>query len=336
MTYDVRVFSAIAFAGTLLLVIVEAATDVAGSRKVLLAGLGLFLGLLFAQLFYPVFSYLLDRTGLFRSDVVDERLVNPETARFICDMMFGYFGIVLALRHSDWLRPGNLKFFFVNPIVRPKILDSSVIIDGRIVEVIRLGLIGGPIVVPNFVLLEIQSIADSADPYRRAKGRRGLAELDRLQEHCKSLDIVAKDYPTEQDVDQKLTHLCREMNAELVTNDYNLQKIASLHQIHVININELADVLKPAVYVGETLDLMITKAGKEAGQGVGYLQDGTMVVVENAQDWIGQECGVVVTNILQNPSGRLTFARLIEASQERVAATAPRAGAEVASRPAAG
>lgn len=290
-------FSSVAFIGALIIVLFEYATNAVSSKKILTAAFGLMIGLIFAHLFYPT---------------IPERVVNSETSRFICMMLFGYFGIVIALKHSDWLRPGNLKFFLVNPLDRPKVLDSSVIIDGRINEVIALRLINGPIMIPTFVLNEIQAIADSSDPFRRARGRRGLDVLDRLRRSCKMLDVIETDYPEVIEVDQKLILLCRSMNTDLVTNDYNLQKIAELHQINVINLNELADALRPTVYVGETLPLTIVKSGKEAGQGIGYLEDGTMIVVENADGLIGQECEIVVSNILQNPSGRLIFARLRE------------------------
>jgi uncharacterized protein YacL len=290
-------FSAIAFVSALAIVVFEYSTDAVSSRRILFAAFGLLVGLIMAHLFYPI---------------IPARLVNPETSRLICMTLFSYFGVILALKHSDWLRPGNLKFFLINPLDRPKVLDSSVIIDGRIHELIGLRLIGGPIVLPTFVLNEIQSIADSSDPYRRARGRRGLEVLDRLRRSCKTLDVVETDFPEIPAVDQKLVQLCRTMNTDLVTNDFNLQKIAELHQINVINLNELADALRPTVYIGETMELTIVKPGKEAGQGVGYLDDGTMIVVEGADNHIGHTCDIVVSNILQNPSGRLIFARLKE------------------------
>lgn len=292
---DARVFSVVAFFGAVAFVLIEISTNAIASRKILLAAAGCLAGLIFARLIYRTIP----------TDIVDS-----ETSLIICNAMFGYFGVILALRHADWLRPGNLKFFFVNPTERPKILDSSVIIDGRIIDLMPLGILSGRILIPSFVLHEIQGIADSSDPNRRARGRRGLGVLDWLRQECKSLDIIDNDYPEIPDVDDKLMALCRTMNADLVTNDYNLHKIAQLHQIHVLNFNELADALRPGVFVGETMNLQIAKAGKETGQGVGYLQDGTMVIVENSDQLIGQEVEVVVNNILQNPTGRLIFARI--------------------------
>lgn len=299
---DPRIFSIVALLGSIVLVIIEFATDVIASRKFLLGVVGWFAGLILADLFSPT---------------IPQRLVDAETSRFICNMMFSYFGIVLALKHSDWIRPGNLRFFLVNPEERPKILDSSVIIDGRINQLFELGLLRGPVLIPNFVLREIQGIADSSDPVRRSRGRRGLEVLDRLHQSCPALDIIDTDFPEEAEVDQKLIRLSQSLNGELVTNDFNLHKIAQIRRIHVVNLNQLADALRPGVYVGEAIDLIIVKAGKERGQGIGYLMDGTMVVVENGEEAIGQEREVLISNILQSPSGRLIFARLREDEQRK-------------------
>lgn len=305
MSYDVPknpiLFSSIGLALAVVIVIIEYATKAVSSRKILLAAVGLMLGLIFSSFFYPT---------------IPKQLIDAETSLFMCNMMFGYFGVVLALRHSDWLNLGNMKFFLVNPAEHPKILDSSVIIDGRINDVIALGILRGPIIVPNFVLLEIQGIADSSIPVRRARGRRGLDVLEHLHKNCKTLDIVDTDFPDQPAVDQKLIQLCRSMTADLVTNDYNLQKIAELHQIAVLNLNELADAMRPAVYIGEAFDLHIVKHGKEPDQGVGYLEDGTMIVVQNAGSLVGEDHEIVVNNILQNPSGRLIFAKLREEEDE--------------------
>jgi uncharacterized protein YacL len=174
--------------------------------------------------------------------------------------------------------------------------------------------------VPNFVLNEIQTIADASDPNRKMRGRRGLEVLEGLRDICKTLELIDKDYPESPGVDQKLVQLCRDMDAHMITNDYNLQKIAQLHQITVINVNEIANALKPTVYIGETFNLTIVREGKEAGQGVGYLEDGTMVVVDDAHQWLGQEITVIVSSILQTSSGRLVFARFREDETSRMRA----------------
>ncbi|MBI1783512.1 PIN/TRAM domain-containing protein [Candidatus Sumerlaeota bacterium] len=321
---DPLLFSLLGFAGGLFFVLIEYATQAIASRKIVLAAFGWFVGLIFAQMFYPTFGWLaglvlqvinaltpisIDKADQMR---IPKNLVTPDMARFICHMMFGYFGLVLALRHADWLRIGNLKFYLANPTDRAKVLDSSAIIDGRVIEVVSLGLLNGPILVPNFVLNEVQFLSDAPDAQKRARGKRGLEVLDKLRTNCKTLDLIATDYPDLAEVDQKLVRLCREMNADMITNDYNLQKVAQMHQIHTINLNELSAALRPTVYIGETLVLRIVKQGKESRQGVGYLEDGSMVVVDGADGLIGQDCDVTISSILQNPSGRLIFARLCE------------------------
>jgi uncharacterized protein YacL len=167
----------------------------------------------------------------------------------------------------------------------------------------------GNFIVPEFVLDELQKIADSSDPKRRARGRRGLEMLEQIKDATPRLAIMEKDFPEIKDVDHKLIALAKELTADLVTNDYNLQKVAQLHKVRVLNINELSHMLKPSVFVGETLALFVSKEGKEPHQGVGYLEDGTMVVIEDGRSRIGSEVEVSVTSILQTPAGRMIFAR---------------------------
>lgn len=298
-------YSVIAFFAALIMIIVEHATDVISSHKILMAALGLTAGLIFSNLFSPT---------------IPGELADPQTARLVCNLFFGYFGMILAIKHAERFHLSRLKFFLSQPHERPKVLDSSVIIDGRIRELIELQVINGPVLVPNFVLIEIQTIADSGDPNRKARGRRGLEVLKALRDGCKSLELIDKDYPAFAGVDQKLLQLCRELDADLITNDYNLQKIAHLHRITVINLNEIANALKPAVYIGEMFPLTIVREGKENGQGVGYLEDGTMVVVDDANQLLGQEIPVVVNSILQTSSGRLVFARHREEEGSRIRA----------------
>jgi uncharacterized protein YacL len=296
-------FQLMVLGAAIVFVIFEYAVSMLASRNLLIGIFGCLVGLIFSQFFYTT---------------IPEEVVRPEVARMVCNLAFGYFGTVIALRHMDWLRPGNLRFFFMNPSQRPKILDSSVLIDGRVVDMVKLGLIDGPVIVPNFVIQEIQSIADASEAHRRTRGRRGLDVLDRLRQSCKSLDILEEDFTVQGGVDQKLIQACRAVGGDLVTNDYNLKKIAELHQLKVISVNEVADALRPTVYVGEVMEMAIVKVGKEPGQGVGYLGDGTMVVVEEGADLVGSPCEVVVNNILQNPTGRLVFARLHEAPAEEL------------------
>ena len=253
--------------------------------------------MLFSRLIYPT---------------IPASLVRPETALLVCNLFFGYFGVIMALKHADRFHLSRLKFFLTPEHQRPKVLDSSVIIDGRIRDLIELQVVQGTILVPEFVVHEIQQIADSNDPNRKARGRRGLEVLEALREVCRTMELSDRDYPDLAAVDQKLVRLCRELEGDLITNDFNLQKIAQLHRITVMNINEIANALRPMVYIGEALTLNIVREGKEPGQGVGYLEDGTMVVVDEARDALGQVVNVTVSSILQTSSGRLVFARLRE------------------------
>lgn len=192
-----------------------------------------------------------------------------------------------------------------------KILDTSVIIDGRIADMAETGFVEGNLVVPRFVLRELQSIADSSDPMKRRRGRRGLEVLNRLQNNpALSVELLETDFPDIREVDAKLVALGKSTGAKILTNDYNLNKVAELQGVGVLNINSLADALKPVVLPGEPITVRVVKEGKEPGQGVAYLDDGTMVVVDNGKNWMGQTIEVVVTSVLQTTAGRMIFARL--------------------------
>lgn len=192
----------------------------------------------------------------------------------------------------------------------PKILDTSAIIDGRIADMVDLGFIGGPVVVPQFVLNEVQGVADSTDPLKRARGRRGLGILERLQGiEGVEVRITDQDFPRVKEVDGKIVALGKITGATVVTNDFNLTKVAELQGVRVLNVHQLAHALRPVVLPGEEVNVTLQKPGKEPGQGVGYLEDGTMVVVEGGAGLLGQSVAGVVTSVLQTASGRMIFAR---------------------------
>lgn len=192
----------------------------------------------------------------------------------------------------------------------PKILDTSAIIDGRIADMVELGFIGGPMVVPQFVLNEVQGIADSTDPLKRARGRRGLGILERLQAlEGIEVRITDHDFPRVKEVDGKIVALAKSTGATVVTNDFNLSKVAELQGVRTLNVHQLAHALRPVVLPGEEVQVTVQKEGKEPGQGVGYLEDGTMVVVEGGGDKLGQSVRGVVTSVLQTTAGRMIFAR---------------------------
>lgn len=189
-----------------------------------------------------------------------------------------------------------------------KLLDTSAIIDGRIADVVGTGYLEGPLLVPRFVLRELQRLADGTDPLRRNRGKRGFEILKRLQE-LRRVEILEADLGGVGDVDDKLVELARQRGARVVTTDYNLNRVAELSGVSVLNVNDLANALKPVVLPGESLRVQVLREGKEPGQGVGFLEDGTMVVVEQGRRLLGQEVPVVVTSALQTSAGRMVFAR---------------------------
>jgi uncharacterized protein YacL len=268
---------------------------------------GLFLGLVIAQLLGYAFSGLQNSTIRISISV-------------ILSCVFGYMGLVLGGKKVEEFRWPGWGFFAKGSQKKDggKILDTSVIIDGRVADICETDFLEGPLVIPQFILQELQHIADSADSLKRARGRRGLDILNRMQKgDTVEVKVVDDDYPDIKEVDAKLIALAREMNAKIVTNDFNLNKVAQLQGVPVLNINQLANALKPMVLPGEVLHLQIMREGKEQGQGVAYLDDGTMVVVENASRHLGEEVEASVTSILQTTAGRMIFTTIKEEQRQR-------------------
>ncbi len=230
-------------------------------------------------------------------------------------------GMVLCYACISILMQTKDDFRFIIPYVefakeikglKPYVLDTSVVIDGRIADVVETRIIDNQLIMPQFVVAELQAIADSSDKLRRGRGRRGLDILNRLRSDPKvDLVIFDRELPqfAGQPVDQKLVLLAKHLDGKVVTNDYNLNKVAKLHDVGVINLNELSNALKPIFMPGETLEVRIMKAGEEAGQGVGYLEDGTMVVIEGGRDHVGENVGALVTSVLQTSAGRMVFGK---------------------------
>jgi uncharacterized protein YacL len=255
-------------------------------------------------------AYMVDRSGLFDFSLEGQRWL----IRLCLFVGFSYIGMVLAMRSN------KEDFSLIIPYVRfasqsrPEnllVLDTSVIIDGRIADLIDGNFLEGMIVVPRFVLRELQEIADAGDPIIRARGRRGLEMLTRLQQNKRNeVKIHDADFPEETEVDAKLVRLSRALGAKLFTNDYNLGKVAELQSVPHFNINELASALKPVILPGEVLSLRVVREGKDRGQGIGYLNDGTMVVINQAQPLVGQQVGVKVLSLLQTGAGVIIFADL--------------------------
>jgi uncharacterized protein YacL len=258
-------------------------------------------------------------------------------------IVFPYLGVVLGVNNAEWLEPLRLVSLFraAGPERRYKLLDTSVIIDGRIADVCETGFIDGTLVIPQFVLKELQLVADSSDSLKRNRGRRGLDILQKIQK-MSGVEVMISDldYPEVREVDLKLIELARSLQGKIVTNDFNLNKVAQLRGVEVLNVNELANSLKPVVLPGELMKVFILKEGKEYNQGVAYLDDGTMVVVDNARKMISKTIDIVVTSVLQTTAGKMIFGRYIEPSispQVPTAVAAPAAappqGAERAKAP---
>jgi uncharacterized protein YacL len=229
-------------------------------------------------------------------------------------LVMGYIGLILGATKGDMLNLSALGGVFggetANNRSSFKILDTSVIIDGRIADILDTGFLDGIIVIPQFVLRELQLVADSSDTLKRNRGRRGLDILQRIQQSPKiTIRLVEEDFPQVKEVDLKLLELAKLYDCTIVTNDFNLNKVAQLHGVPVLNINELANALRPVVLPGEIMRVFILKEGKEANQGVAYLDDGTMVVVDNARRMISRTIDIAVTSVLQTTAGKMIFAR---------------------------
>lgn len=231
----------------------------------------------------------------------------------------GYIGLMVGAAKGDYLDLSALGGIFSDKSVKAdsKILDTSVIIDGRIADVSETGFLGGTLIIPNFILAELQQVADSADSSKRQRGRRGLDMLQRLRNNSKlDIQIVETDFPAVKEVDLKLIELGKQLDAVIVTNDFNLNKVSQLRGVQVLNINELANALKPVVLPGEAMRVFVLKEGKEYNQGVAYLDDGTMVVVDNARRLIGKTADIAVTSVLQTTAGKMIFGRLWEEKED--------------------
>ena len=259
-------------------------------------------GLLGAHLVWGVVAEL---------DLVAEHFIHSVLIVFLI-----YMGIVIGARRGEWFEPARIIAAFkdASRLHQYKVLDTSVIIDGRIADICETGFLDGTLVVPQFVLRELQQVADSSDSLKRNRGRRGLDVLQRIQKMTNvHVQIVETDFPEVKEVDLKLIELAKRLSGKIVTNDFNLNKVAQLRGVAVLNINELANALKPVVLPGEVLRVFVLKEGKEAGQGVAYLDDGTMVVVDQGKRAIGRTIEVTVTSVLQTTAGKMIFCRWPEA-----------------------
>ena len=290
----------IGFCFSLLVVLVDLFFKRFTVRNILSILIGAALGLLVHRLFMEAVRYI----GV-PQDILKQLGV-------VSAVIFGYLGAITILRGQD-------EFNLLIPFVKLEskgageeliLLDTSVIIDGRIADIAETHFLCGKLILPRYVLKELQLIADSADPLKRNRGRRGLDILNRIKENPNiEVKIQEMDFPELSTVDAKLVKMAQVVNAKVFTNDYNLNKVAELQGVKVLNINDLANALKPVVIPGETMQVKILKEGKEHDQGVAYLDDGTMVVVDNGRRRIGQTITVMITSVLQTQAGRMIFAK---------------------------
>jgi uncharacterized protein YacL len=275
-------------------------------RKFMVGLSGLIIGILFGILLNIAFPFLKGYPVL-------------RPIYYLINIIFGYLGFSLFIYKEKEIvaffkdNKDNKKHISYEELYdrySSKILDTSVIIDGRIADICKTGFVDGTLIIPEFVLEELRHIADSSDVLKRNRGRRGLDILKQMQKDPNiNVEIIAQDFDDIQEVDSKLVKLAQIMDAKIVTNDYNLNKVAELQGIYVLNINELANAVKPIVLPGEEMDVKVIKEGKEDGQGVGYLDDGTMIVVDDGINYMGKKISVLVTSILQTAAGRMIFAK---------------------------
>jgi len=290
-----------------IIVIAERGLSKVSIRKLISGGIGLGIGLVIANLIaYPLLL------------IVNLKTMAPIILLTI-NLVCGCVGLSVGLKREEDI------FEFISYITGKKarvreggykILDTSVIIDGRIAEICETGFIEGTLIIPQFVLTEVQQIADSPLSTKRARGKRGLDIVNKLQnQDIVPVEIVDTDFPDIPEVDNKLLQLAKTMDAKIVTNDYNLKKVAKIQNVMVLNINELATALKPILLPGESLRINILKEGENPNQGVAYLEDGTMVVVEGGKKYIGKEVEVTVTSVLQTTTGKMIFTEVKEESE---------------------
>ena len=317
------------------------ALDVATRKKKLSAMSGVFLGLIAGLVAAYALSFVVDLIAVYTlPDAQDDRVAYAnllQGVKVIIGLITCYVGISLVLQTKD-------DFRFVIPYVefakqirgqRPTVLDTSVIVDGRILDIVETRLMQGVIIIPKFVLAELQTIADSNDKLRRARGRRGLDILQKLQSNG-LVEVHIDEAEVEGiGVDQKLISLAQQMHARVMTNDFNLNKIATLRGVEVINLNDLAKAMRPVVLPGEHMTVRLVKPGEGPTQGVGYLDDGTMVVVEGGRSHLSEEVELTVTSTLQTSAGRMIFGRFDAGKTEPAQQPAPSAAAPSHDEPAA-
>jgi uncharacterized protein YacL len=295
-------------AAAVLMIVFELRVRALSLKRLIGAVVGSILGIVGAFLFSAVLRNSIPAGG------------TQELLQIFVLIFMSYVGLVVGASKGALLNLAALGDLFSNESAAGgalKILDTSAIIDGRIADMADTGFLEGTLAVPEFVLHELQMVADSSDGSKRQRGRRGLDILQRMQANSQlTIEIIEEDFPHIKEVDLKLIELAKKLRAKIVTNDFNLNKVAHLHKVPVLNINDLANALRPVVLPGEKMNIVILKEGKEYNQGVGYLDDGTMVVVDHARRMIGRAIEITVTSVLQTASGKMIFGRVEEGKGE--------------------
>ncbi|HAM38338.1 MAG: hypothetical protein A2474_02640 [Elusimicrobia bacterium RIFOXYC2_FULL_34_12] len=293
----------------LLVILVEILIELIPLDSIVAGALGAILGLITAKLLdYSVF--LLDEPKL------DNFF---KTYSILIKMVLAYLGFIIAIRKKDELSllEKDIHLSSQKKHIDLKILDTSAIIDGRIIDIIETNFISGTIVIPEFIVSELQTLADSADSIKRQRGRRGLDLLSKIKQNTiVPVKFFEKDYLDIKQTDAKVLKLAEDLKAKIITTDFNLNKVASVHGVSVLNVNELAGIVKPALLPGEILSIYLMKEGKEKNQAIAYLDDGTMIVVENGRGAIGKKVNITVSNILQTSTGRMVFANITKETEE--------------------
>ena len=293
----------------LLVILVEILIELIPLDSIVAGALGAILGLITAKLLdYSVF--LLDEPKL------DNFF---KTYSILIKMVLAYLGFIIAIRKKDELSllEKDIHLSSQKKHIDLKILDTSAIIDGRIIDIIETNFISGTIVIPEFIVSELQTLADSADSIKRQRGRRGLDLLSKIKQNTiVPVKFFEKDYLDIKQTDAKVLKLAEDLKAKIITTDFNLNKVASVHGVSVLNVNELAGIVKPALLPGEILSIYLMKEGKEKNQAIAYLDDGTMIVVENGRGAIGKKVNITVSNILQTSTGRMVFANVTKETEE--------------------
>jgi len=303
-SYNLEKTALLSVAAAIISFIIVWLIDLLGNRLSLRSIKGISLGLVISSIVFFAIKSLIESLNVVPFDV--QKILYP-----LIFLTLFYVGVSFGISKSRESEYGQKRYYSKYQSQGVKILDTSVIIDGRIADVAAVGFINGTLIIPKFIIKELQYIADSSDSVKKVRGRRGLDVLKKMQEDVPNVNIriTSHDFRDIVEADLKLVELAKKLKGEIITNDFNLNKVANLQNVKVLNLNQLSNALKPIVLPGEKMKILVIKEGKENNQGVGYLDDGTMVVVDDAKDLLGRNIEVSVTSVIQTPTGRMIFSK---------------------------